>query len=93
MTVPARTCIGCRVVRPSSELTRIGRGPSGWTLAPGGGRGAWVCAGSQSCLEQALGRGRLARALRSEVTHHELDQISRLVLADWMEEPGQEPLG
>ena len=61
---PLRTCVGCRRVRPKSQMMRLvardgsisedsdGRAP---------GRGAYVCAGAE-CRDRA--RGRLARALR-----------------------------
>jgi len=33
-----------------------------------GGRGAWLCAGSLDCLEQAARRNALSRALRTPVS-------------------------
>jgi len=62
---PLRTCVGCRRVRPKSELIRVVL--SGMTVVsdPTGsaaGRGAYVCPG-QNCLDRA--RGRLGGALRA----------------------------
>ncbi|MGI8795844.1 MAG: YlxR family protein [Acidimicrobiia bacterium] len=55
---------------------RIAAAPNG-TLAvgPGPGRGAWLCAGSVECLEQAVERQALARALRRPVTVAEVDGL------------------
>ncbi|MDR1488058.1 MAG: YlxR family protein, partial [Deltaproteobacteria bacterium] len=69
---PVRTCVGCRRKRPMNQLTRLALcgQPSG-NLAvvkdPGRklfGRGAWVCADQNSCLEKASKKGQLQRALR-----------------------------
>jgi predicted RNA-binding protein YlxR (DUF448 family) len=48
-----------RVVADAEGRLAIGR-----TLA---GRGAWLCAGSVSCLNTAVGRKAFSRALRVEV--------------------------
>ena len=66
---PRRTCIGCRRVAPADELVRVvgmadGSLTVGRTLP---GRGAWLCAGSMSCLEAAVRHKAFARALRAEV--------------------------
>lgn len=65
MTAPRRTCVGCRAVRPQAALVRIAAGPVGLAVAPRrwGGRSAYVCP-SPACLERALARQALARALR-----------------------------
>ena len=70
MTGPVRTCVGCRTARPVAEgrLVRVAVGPEGTpqvgrTLP---GRGAWLCA-DPNCLELALRRRALARALRCDI--------------------------
>ena len=66
---PVRTCVGCRTARPVADgLVRVAVGPDGTpqfgrTLP---GRGAWLCA-NPDCLELALRKRTLARALRCDV--------------------------
>jgi len=62
-----RTCVGCRRRAPQPELERV-VATSGGGLAPGRnlpGRGAWLCRGSVACMQEALRKGSLARALRT----------------------------
>jgi predicted RNA-binding protein YlxR (DUF448 family) len=57
-------------VATPEELVRVVRLDDG-TLVEGRtspGRGAWLCAGSPSCLDQAVRRKAFGRALRGEVT-------------------------
>ncbi|MGI8758203.1 MAG: YlxR family protein [Acidimicrobiales bacterium] len=64
-----RTCIGCRRLAPCEELTRVIRRFDG-TLEVGRalpGRGAWVCAGSVACVDQAERRRAFDRALRGPI--------------------------
>lgn len=67
---PERTCVGCRTVRPKIEMVRIVRQPDGTVeLDTGGkmpGRGAYVCP-DENCLDQAVKRKALDRALRVPV--------------------------
>ena len=68
--VPVRTCVGCRSRRPQATLVRV-VGIADRSLGVGRrlpGRGAWLCAGSVGCFEEAVRRRALARALRMEVT-------------------------
>jgi uncharacterized protein len=65
-----RTCVGCRARAASSELRRVRRAPDGAVeVGPGPGRGVWVCAPPRGldCLDRALHRGALARALRTPI--------------------------
>ncbi|HBX79140.1 MAG TPA: DUF448 domain-containing protein [Acidimicrobiaceae bacterium] len=61
---PTRTCIGCRTRQPPGLMVRISL-QAGVVVAGSqvGGRGAWLCP-SQSCLDQAVRRRALLRALR-----------------------------
>ncbi len=68
---PRRTCIGCRARRGQSEMTRLalaeGEGGLSVRWDPGrklGGRGAWLCRGSRSCLAQAFKKKAFGRAFR-----------------------------
>lgn len=55
-------CVGCRARRPASELVRVHLDNGDVVIGPGPGRGAWICP-RQTCIERALERGRLRRAL------------------------------
>ncbi len=73
-----RTCIGCRRATTTVGLVRVVRRVDG-TLAVGrtlAGRGAWLCAGSVACVEQARSRGAFGRALRGPVSETALDTLS-----------------
>ncbi len=66
---PERTCIGCKGVFAKGEVVRIVAGPQGPVIdyrerLPG--RAAYVCPRLE-CIEAALAKGQLSRALRSAV--------------------------
>jgi predicted RNA-binding protein YlxR (DUF448 family) len=74
---PQRTCVGCRRVATPAELTRVARGVDG-RAAVGRhrpGRGAWLCAGSPACFESAVRRRALARALRTELSTADIEEL------------------
>lgn len=78
---PYRTCVGCRSKRPQKDLIRLGRSSGGaveiGSAAPG--RGAYLCRDA-ACLEAALQRGSLLRALRcDEVPEHLQHELMRKV--------------
>lgn len=78
--VPQRTCVGCREVLAKRSLTRVVRGPNGVAIDPSGkapGRGAYVHE-LRSCWDKAL-KGSLNRALRTELTEKELEELSAYV--------------
>ena len=62
--------MGCRTRRPQDELVRVAR-VDGGHLAVGRslpGRGAWLCAATVvACLDLAVRRRALGRALRAEL--------------------------
>ena len=72
-----RTCIGCGVQADKMQLHRIVRTAEGKIAfdASGrtAGRGAYVC--SAKCLEDAVGKHKLQRALRCDVSTDELQEI------------------
>ncbi|MCJ7619733.1 MAG: YlxR family protein [Anaerolineae bacterium] len=76
--VPLRTCIACRKVRASRELTRIVRLPSGGVeideTHKKSGRGAYLCR-SRACWETALGRKLLEHGLKTEIANEELSYL------------------
>lgn len=61
---PERTCVGCGKKRRKEGLLRLSRGLTGLEvhLDGGGGRGVYLCP-CRDCLEQALKRRTLQRAL------------------------------
>ncbi|OGW42329.1 MAG: hypothetical protein A2010_00965 [Nitrospirae bacterium GWD2_57_9] len=66
---PERTCIGCRGAFPKDEVLRIVAGPTEAVLdyrekMPG--RAAYVCV-RRECVEKALSRENLSRALKQKV--------------------------
>ena len=66
---PLRTCIGCRGTFPKDQVVRIVAGPEGAVLdyrekLPS--RAAYVCP-SRECIEKALSRDNLSRALKQRV--------------------------
>jgi len=68
-TGPRRTCVGCRRVALSHELVRLTlRGGEVVAASPRPvGRGAWLCP-EPACLDQAIRRHALDRALRARVS-------------------------
>lgn len=72
-SVPQRTCVGCRAVRPKREMVRVVRAPDGVvTIDPRGklsGRGAYIC-GMQDCWHIALKHRSLNHALKVTLDDH-----------------------
>jgi predicted RNA-binding protein YlxR (DUF448 family) len=79
---PRRTCVGCRRVAAAHTLVRVRTAPDGGlAVGPGAGRGAWFCTAPRTveCLDRALRKGALAKALRRPVaTNHADDLRARL---------------
>ncbi len=78
-----RTCIVCGRAASKGELLRIVRTEQGSVgFDPTGkaaGRGAYVC--SLECFKRPGARGRLARALRVEVTQDDCERIAASIAA------------
>lgn len=79
MNEPERTCVGCRQTAPASTLLRLVASESGVVVderrrLPG--RGAWLHP-SAACLEQALKRRAITRALRG--AQPDADALRRLL--------------
>ena len=77
---PVRTCVGCRGRSPKRDLLRVVAGEDGVVLdarkmLPG--RGAYLHR-DRSCVELAVKRGALARAVRASI---EKDEVSNLLAA------------
>jgi uncharacterized protein len=74
---PERTCVGCRERAPKRELLRLVVADGTIVLdrlggAPG--RGAYLHRDG-ACVDRALARGALARALRTAGGHDELGRL------------------
>ena len=69
-TIPMRTCIACREMKPKKEMHRVVRNADGEIfLDPTGkaaGRGAYVC-GSEECMKKLNGKKLLNKAFSSDV--------------------------
>ena len=78
---PVRTCVGCRARASKAELLRVARTPDGVRTDPEAvapGRGAYVHR-DPGCIEAALRRGALARALRMGLDQEELARLRTLI--------------
>jgi predicted RNA-binding protein YlxR (DUF448 family) len=75
---PERTCVGCREVGDKSLLLRVRRSPDGEiAFDPSGtapGRGAYVHP-TAGCIEAAIRKGALAKALRTGIGPDELGRL------------------
>ena len=70
---PVRTCVGCRARVEQDEMVRIAvglEGPAVGRSVPG--RGAWV---HRRCIDAAVAKGRLARALRAGLSEAEIARL------------------
>lgn len=77
--IPNRSCVACRTARPKRDLLRIVRTPDGQIVSdPTGrlaGRGAYVC-NEPACIERAITKGALARALKTPLPHDLRETLS-----------------
>ena len=77
--IPLRQCLGCREMKPKTELVRVVRSPEGNVSvdlrgkAPG--RGAYVCP-SADCLKKALRSKALSRSLGVEIPTEIYDTLA-----------------
>ena len=75
---PQRSCVGCRATAPRRSLLRVVRGVDGAVrldpAATAPGRGAWLHR-DRGCVERALRKGALAKALRTGLAADELGRL------------------
>ena len=68
--IPLRQCLGCREMKPKSELTRAVKAPDGKiSLDSTGkktGRGAYICSNAE-CFKKVIKSNALARAFKSQI--------------------------
>ena len=79
--IPMRQCLGCREMKPKSDLIRVVRAPDSSTItldfkgkAPG--RGAYVCPDS-ACLKKAEKSHALERAFSAAIPDEIYDALAR----------------
>ena len=81
---PRRTCVGCRAVRDQGRLIRIVADAAGGVAVHPTrvvGRSAYLCP-SLACLEQALRRKVLPRALRVELPALDAEALRRSIMGE-----------
>ena len=60
----------------ATTLVRIRRLATGWETGPGAGRGAWLCREHPTtCLDEAVKKRAVDRALRIRVGNDEIEQL------------------
>ena len=78
---PLRRCAACRTIRPKSEMIRIACPKDGEPAVDEAGRmpgrGAYLCPDS-GCVETALKKGSLARALRAQIPAGTAEQLAAM---------------
>lgn len=76
---PLRMCIGCREMKSKDELLRVIRTSENEIMIdPTGrknGRGAYICKGSEGCLDKAVRTKALERALKTPVPAEVLSKL------------------
>ena len=77
--IPLRQCLGCREMKPKSELIRIVKSPEGdISIDPIGkkpGRGAYLCS-SQSCFKRIVKSKALSRVFKAPISDEILQFLS-----------------
>ena len=75
---PVRSCVGCRVKRPQTQLVRCAIGADGRAVISrtAAGRGAWLCSDRTDCLQQAIKRRGFERAWKRSIGATELEQLT-----------------
>ncbi len=83
---PERTCVGCRATAGKRELVRIVRSPDGSVhvdrTGSAHGRGAYVHRDA-ACVDAALRRGSLARALKAGLGPEEVGRLRSEIVAEF----------
>ena len=77
--IPMRQCLGCREMKPKSELIRAVRSPQGEVSldfrGKKPGRGAYLCRSAQ-CMKRAVKSKALSRAFGVEIPQEILEALS-----------------
>ena len=79
--VPLRQCLGCREMKPKSELTRVVKSPEGEVsldlTGKKPGRGAYICS-DENCLKKVTKSNAFSRAFKTKVPSDFLNDITAL---------------
>lgn len=79
---PQRSCVGCREVKNKKEMLRVVRTTVGSveydSSGKKSGRGTYVCP-TKGCIDAAISRGALARALLTPISKVELEKLRRIL--------------
>lgn len=84
--VPLRTCVGCKGRGEKAALVRLVAAGGGVRVDPTGsapGRGAYVHP-DRACVEAAIGRGALSRALRVGLNEHGAATLRADLEGEWV---------
>ena len=68
--IPQRMCVGCRAMKPKSELIRVVKSPEGVistdTTYKAQGRGAYICKDPE-CFKRAIKNKALSRTFKTAI--------------------------
>ena len=83
--IPMRQCLGCREMKPKSELIRVVRSPDASEIsldfkgkAPG--RGAYICP-QADCLKKAIRSRALERAFSASIPQEIYDRLQEEMIS------------
>ena len=78
--VPLRQCLGCREMKPKSELIRVVKSPEGEiSLDETGkkpGRGAYVC-NNVDCFKRIIKSNALSRAFKAQIPEDTIEDLQK----------------
>ena len=78
--IPERQCLGCRQMKPKTELIRVLKTPEGNICIDKtgklNGRGAYIC-DSVDCLKKAIKSKGLERSFKVEIPQNIYDVLSK----------------
>jgi len=78
---PLRQCVGCREMKPKSELTRVVKSPEGEIsidlTGKKPGRGAYICH-DENCLKKIKKSNAFSRTFKTKVSDDILEDIESI---------------
>jgi len=81
--IPLRMCLGCREMKPKSELLRVVKSPAA-EISPDfdgkmPGRGAYICRSSE-CFNRVVKSNALARTFKMQVPESVMEALQKEVM-------------
>ena len=77
---PLRQCLGCREMKPKSELIRVVKSPEGEISidisGKKNGRGAYICHDT-TCFKRIVKSNALSRAFKSQIPAETIDDLEK----------------